>query len=95
MSTRREIIDWQGVTLSVDFTPNQYGVGINHIELRVIAPEGAIIPVTDTGYRSHFFSDEVGPYGGPVGYVGDWLDRHAASPEWKRRELESRQLRLF
>jgi len=90
-----DIIDWQGITLSVDYTPDRYGTGVHHLEIRVLQPLGAILPVTDTGYRSHFFSEEVEPYGGPAGYVRDWLDRHAASPEWKRQELASRQLRLF
>jgi hypothetical protein len=95
MSPAREIIDWQGIALSVEFTPNRYGANVHHIEIHVLQPEGAIIPVTDTGYRSHFFTDDVEPYGGPAGYVRAWLDRHAASPEWKRREMEARQLRLF
>ena len=95
MSQVREIIDWQGVTLSVGYTANCYGVGVHHLEFQVLQPEGAILPVTDTGYRSHFFSDSVAPHGGPFGYARAWLDHHAASPEWKRREAEARQLRLF
>jgi hypothetical protein len=95
MSKTHEVIDWQGISLSVDYSPNSFGTGVHHIEIRVLQPEGALIPVTDSGYRSHFFSEAVEHFGGPGGYVLAWLDHHAASPEWKRREAEARQLRLF
>jgi hypothetical protein len=94
MSTKI-ITDWQGVALSVAYIPNCFSEGVHHIELKVLCPAGAILPVTDTGYRSHFFTDDPEEFGGLAGYVQDWLDRHAASPEWKRREMEPRQLRLF
>ena len=90
-----EIIDWQGVTLSVDYAPDRYGVGVHHIEIRVLQPVGAILPVTDTGYRSHFFSGDVQELGGPASYVRAWLDSQAMSPEWKRRAFEAAQLQLF
>jgi hypothetical protein len=95
MSKTHEIIDWQGISLSVDYTRSYFGAAVHHIEIRVLQPEGAVIPVTDTGYRSHFFSEAVEPFGGPGKYVLAWLDQEAASPEWKCREAEARQLRLF
>ena len=40
------------------------------------APSGAVLPITETGYRSHFLAaTEVIAAGGPVRYVLAWLDR--------------------
>ncbi len=94
MSPLHTIIDWQGISLSVDFTPN-WGVSVHHLEIHVIQPEGAAIPITDTGYRSHFFAEPLETVEDVVAYVRDWLDRTAKSPEWKRRQEAARQLSLF
>jgi hypothetical protein len=66
------------------------------MELKVISPRGALIPVTDTGYRSHFLAPGVAERaGGPVAYVKAWLDEAAKCPAWQRKDFQSRQLSLF
>ncbi len=89
---------WGDVSLEVSYERNWMGVkdGIAHLEIRVLSPKGAIIPLTDTGYRSHFLSSVyVDSAGGPVPYVRAWLEAAAAKPAWKKLELASRQLSLF
>jgi len=92
-------IDWQGITLSVTYDPASFGGGaytVAHLEIRSIAPAGAALPVTETGYRSHFLSPVyVEQAGGPAAYARAWLDREATSPKWQRHVTAARQLSLF
>jgi hypothetical protein len=73
----------------------RYGAGVaeNHIEIRVIAPKGAPIPVTSTGYRSHFLSaEEVRAAGDAKAYVTAWLDHEAQTKASQEVEFAWRQL---
>lgn len=88
-------MDWQGIALSVTYTPDWLRMEVHHLEILVVAPAGAILPVTETGYRSHFFHDDVEAYGGLAGYVRAWLDHAALSPEWSNRDSAARQFSLF
>jgi hypothetical protein len=39
------------------------------------------LPITETGYRSHFTAPETAaPFGGPVAYVIAWLDEESETP---------------
>lgn len=90
------ILVWEGVTLLISYKPRWLQTTTAHLEINVVQPEGAPLPVTDTGYRSHFL-----PYGiveeagGPVVYVQAWLDREARSAEYRRALERWRQLDLF
>jgi hypothetical protein len=92
-----ETFDWRGSTVSVTYEPNWLGLTTTvHLDIEAIAPEGAVLPITETGYRSQF-SDEatVAEGGGPVAFVRAWLDQAAQSKRWKVAEAEGRQLKLF
>lgn len=92
-------IDWEGIALSVRWTPQWLGIDLDghqvaHLEL--VSDERVPLPVTETGYRSHFTSREaVELEGGPVAYARKWLDYEAMSDAWKVREAASRQMSLF
>lgn len=92
---------WQGITIAITYEPNWLnrsddGLDTAHLEIEATAPECAMLPITETGYRSHFTSAEcVTSYGGPVAFVLAWLDEEAASPAWKRHVEAARQLALF
>jgi hypothetical protein len=47
---------WNGITVSVRHQRDYITKGWDHIELRVVAPKGAILPITATGYLSHFLT---------------------------------------
>lgn len=65
-----------------------------HLEVR--SETGEPLPISETGYRSHFLPREaVEEYGGPVEFVKAWLDHDAAKPAWKKYVQERRQLSLF
>lgn len=86
---------WEGITVSIKHTPHWHGA-IDHIEIRSIKPERAPLPITETGYKSHFIQEEyLNEYGGAEAYVLAWLDAESKSPEWKTRLEESKQFCLF
>jgi len=67
-----------------------------HLEIEAIEPRMQALPVTETGYRSHFVANGiVEQAGGPVAYAREWLDHAAKAPVWKRQQEASRQLSLF
>jgi hypothetical protein len=94
-------IDWNGIAIEIRWEPNwlnlvSSGYDTAHIEIESIAPERAHLPITETGYRSHFTSpDTVAAYGGPVAFVEAWLETEAQAPDWRCNEQEKRQLMLF
>jgi hypothetical protein len=90
-------LEWRGITIDVIFEPEWLGMAYtSHLQVRSVAPERAVLPVTETGYRSHFLPiGTVEALGGPEIYVLDWLDETARSEEWKAIENAQRQLSLF
>lgn len=65
-------IVWNGIKLAVSYEPrwlslaDDYGLDTAHIEIEAIAPERAPLPITETGYRSHFTTaSAVAAMGGP------------------------------
>ncbi|MBS0473096.1 MAG: hypothetical protein JSR60_18645 [Proteobacteria bacterium] len=54
--------------------------GLTHLSIHVLEPSTLKLPITETGYRSHFLS-EAEELGGPLAYVRAWLDAEAAAPE--------------
>tara|TARA_R110002020_G_scaffold219395_5_gene427303 strand:+ start:1466 stop:1771 length:306 start_codon:yes stop_codon:yes gene_type:complete len=91
-------IEWEGIAVLVKWCPRYFGVKdiyqIAHLEIH--AANKTPLPITETGYKSHFIDKEtVEALGGPVAYARTWLDEAAASPEWKARAQASRQLSLF
>lgn len=78
-------IVWRGVQIEITFTPEAFGM-VDHIELRT---EGkAPLPVTETGYRSHFtHKGTVAEYGGAVAFVTAWLDHEAERTSWRGAQL--------
>lgn len=95
-------IDWNGITVDVSYEPHWLGVSdgrgwpLAHLELRSLDPEDAALPVTETGYCSHFLpASEVVEQGGPIGYARVWLDEAAQSAAWKTKQAAARQLSLF
>jgi len=95
-------IVWHGVTISINYEPrwlnlsDDYGLDTAHLEIEAIAPERAPLPITETGYRSHFTSARaVVAMGGPVALVRTWLDEEAATPAWRGQAAAARQFTLF
>lgn len=93
---------WRGVELQITFEPNWLQMPrseerrVAHLTVTARLPERARLPITETGYRSHFLHpNEVADASGPVAYVEAWLNHMAGSREWIAYEQASRQLSLF
>ena len=85
---------WDGVQVEITYRQRRWKSDFDHIELHV--EEGRIIPVTETGYRSHFLpAGIVEEHGGPEGFVRAWLDHEAGNSDWKKRRETARQMSLF
>lgn len=86
-----ELIEWRGMRISVRHVPN-WGAGFDHIEVRSIEPELAPLPITETGYKSHFIhGEELAEHGGPIRFVTAWLEHEEKSEGWQQQ----RQMSLF
>jgi hypothetical protein len=88
--------NWQGIDIEATYTPRKWGV-IAHLEIRSVAPKGAALPITSTGYRSHFHElGTVEAHGGDVvAQVTAWLDEEAAKHEWQAHIERTKQGELF
>jgi hypothetical protein len=76
--------------------PGILGEDIAHLEVRSLYPTDAPLPITETGYRSHFIAaSAIAAAGGPVAYVDMWLTVDSDAPVWREREQSARQLALF
>lgn len=88
---------WEGLTLAISYEPKASFSSYAHLQIQVIAPErDAPLPITETGYRSHFLlCGIVEEAGGPSAYVRLWLDEAARDPKWRRARDRWRQFDLF
>lgn len=94
------MIEWRGITIEISYEPDWLGTERDpptaHLQITAIRPERTALPMTDTGYRSHFTSPEfVAEKGGPEAFVLFWLELDARDEHWKKIEERQRQLSLF
>lgn len=100
---RCEQFVWRGITIEVRYCPDWspsyreiYGYPLAHLEIEFVNPPKAELPMTETGYRSHFIGATViDEEGGAMAFARTWLDQAADTPEWKAREAAARQFSLF
>lgn len=84
---------WRGKKIEVGYDPRSFA-GTAHLQIR--ARHGQPLPITETGYRSHFAHPaDVAQCGGPAAYVEAWLNIMAQTKAWQRAEREGVQLALF
>ena len=97
-------LTWQGIEIEISYEADWLGSKVrgadsfatSHLQLCTQEPERPPLPVTTTGYRSHFVPfGLVEEAGGPIAFVQAWLDEEARSESWKRHLEASRQLSLF
>ena len=93
---QRYRLQWQGIEIEARYWPLKWGATA-HLEIESVAPARAPLPITTTGYRSHFHSPgTVEANGGDVvAQVIAWLDDEAGSREWKAHIEANRQGTLF
>lgn len=87
---------WRGIEIEATYTPLKWSV-IAHLVIRSVRPERAPLPITDTGYLSHFHQPgTIEAHGSDVvAQIIAWLDAEALKPEWRQVLDRSRQGSLF
>lgn len=103
MTPTTSTAEWRGRVIEINYNPQWVArseawpsYDIAHLEIRVVEPERAPLPVTETGYRSCFPEPEVvAAAGGPVAWVLGWLDAEAQGKRWAAIEAKFNQLDLF
>ena len=94
-------ITWDGIEIEIRFARDWLGSAKSpfptaHLEVEAVNPPRAVLPITDTGFRSHFLTAEnVDVVGGAVAYVIEALNLAAKHPAWKKRRAAQKQLSLF
>lgn len=93
-TTRR--VTWRDVTCRIRHTRDYLIEGSDHVEVIVLSPPGALLPITETGYLSHFIdADDLKAAGGAVRFILDWIEREAATTRFRTADFKSRQRDLF
>ena len=76
---------WLTARIRVTFT-KAWSTGFDHVEIRSIAADGQALPITDTGYRSHF---------SPAGTFEDLTDAVEATKQWLAEKSVNRKWRDY
>lgn len=102
MNTHDTIIrkNWNGIEIEIrwiaDYLAFDDGQSMAHLEIESIAPAHAPLPITETGYRSHFIGRSVVEHmGDPEAYVEAWIDEMSHTHAWRETAVASKQLALF
>jgi len=84
------------VRIGVKHERDYLGQGQDHVEITSLRPRAAPLPITETGYKSHFIAAiDLINAGGPVTLVTAWLDAEARSKAWQRLANTKAQGDLF
>ena len=96
MEPHQHDLSWRGVAIRIRHAVNWLQSGHDHLEIETTSPERAALPITETGYRSHFLpTGEIEAMGGATAYVLAWLDEAAKGDAWRAQIDRSRQFSLF
>lgn len=84
------------VKIRITHARDYLSTGSDHIEVESIAPRKAPLPITETGYRSHFLSPlELMNAGGPVTFVTSWIEQESQGKAWSKAATAKQQGDLF
>lgn len=92
--------NWNGIEIEIrwiaDYVSFDDGQSMAHLEVESVKPARAPLPITETGYRSHFINrSNVDHMGGPEAYVEAWIDEMSRTHAWREAAIASTQLALF
>lgn len=95
-------IDWRNpvtnelVRIRITHAREYLSSGSDHIEIESLKPKRAPLPITETGYRSHFISPlDLINAGGPVTFVTAWINQEAKGKAWNKVAAAKAQGDLF
>ncbi len=87
---------WQDIEIEVTYKPLEFDM-IAWLEIKSVVPKAAPLPITETGYLSHYHQPgHIEAQGGDViAFVTAWLDKEASTPQWQKYSEAIRQYDLF
>lgn len=95
-------IEWRNpltndiVRIRITHARDYLSTGSDHIEVESLRPNRAPLPITETGYRSHFMPAlELINAGGPVTFVTAWIEQEAKGKAWTKTTAAKAQGDLF
>lgn len=95
-------IDWlnplsnERIRIRITHAREYLSSGSDHLEIESIKPKRAPLPITETGYRSHFLPAlDLINAGGPVTFVTAWIAQEAKGKAWTKAALVKAQGDLF
>ena len=95
-------IDWynpvtaESVRIRITHDREYLSSGSDHLEIESIKPKRAPLPITETGYRSHFMPAlDLINAGGPVTFVTAWIEQEAKGKAWTKAAVGKAQGDLF
>lgn len=89
-------LTWRNTRLTIRFERRFLGSSLITAHLQIESAGRVPLPITETGYKSHFMTAEmIDAEGGPIAYVQAWLDDAARSADWREAESARAQLTLF
>ena len=76
---------WCGIVVEVRHNRNFLNLDHDHIEIEAVDPPRSALPITKTGYRSHFIDPgDLDDFDSAVEFAQFWLESAAQSSEWQR-----------
>jgi len=92
----RDPVMGETIKIRITHARDYLSSGTDHIEVESLVPKKARLPITETGYRSHFIPAlELVNAGGTVTFVSAWLEREAAGKAWRAKATAAAQADLF
>ncbi len=95
-------IDWfnpvsnERIRIRITHAREYLSSGSDHLEIESIKPKRAPLPITETGYRSHFLPAlDLINAGGPVTFVTAWIAQEAKGKAWTKAAVVKAQGDLF
>lgn len=86
-------LTWEEIDIEVRYCPESFS-GHAHLEIESVCRSP--LPITETGYRSHFTRPKlVAESGGPVAFAEALLAEYASRKAWKIAADERKQFSLF
>ena len=91
-------LTWQGINIEARYDPEYCKDVVAHLELESINPPRAQLPMTQTGYRSHFHPIGMieAKYGGDIiAVVTNWLKNKTKPETWRAQIDNAKQQKHF
>lgn len=90
-------IVWEGFDIDVRYCCQWLqSSGMDLVHLEIMSADRRRLPLTETGYKSHFTSRAtIDDAGGAVAFVLAWLAETSQSQAWQRHREEQAQACLF